>query len=393
VLASILDYLSRFRPSQIAVRWPERVRASVGACVGIATTGIAMRFVPGGGAALPLLIAPMGASAVLLFAVPASPLAQPWAIVGGNLVAAVVGVTSGILIADPVGAAACAIAFTIAGMLALRCVHPPSGAVALTAVISGPAIHQLGYGFVVAPVGAQTLFLLGSALAYHALTGHRYPHAAATARPADADARAPRDGAPAFTREDLAAALKAREDWLDIAPDDLDALLRDLRRQALTRTSQHVRAADVMSPPLATVPAGASAADAWRLLHRHRADALPVIDGERRLAGVITRERLREAGFAHRAARPAGALAMRWPLRRPDRRAARTTIDTLIDAAHPCVHHARPLADLLALFASGAHAHLPVLDDDGRVAGVVTQADLIAGLDRHTHRFCHRSAA
>jgi CBS domain-containing membrane protein len=34
----------------------------------------------------------VGASAVLVFAVPNSPLAQPWAVVGGNTVSALVGV-------------------------------------------------------------------------------------------------------------------------------------------------------------------------------------------------------------------------------------------------------------------------------------------------------------
>ncbi|ONQ60359.1 HPP family protein, partial [Burkholderia cenocepacia] len=59
---------------------------------------------------------------------------------------------------------------------ALRCVHPPSGAVALTAVVGGPAIHALGFGFVLQPIALQSAILLSAALVYHALTGHRYPH-------------------------------------------------------------------------------------------------------------------------------------------------------------------------------------------------------------------------
>ena len=386
---SFLDFLSRFRPSQLPVRWPERLRACIGAFVGIAVTGLGMLLTPGGGAALPFLIAPMGASAVLLFAVPASPLAQPWAIVGGNLVAALVGVTCGILIPQPLGAAACAIAFAIGGMLLLRCVHPPSGAVALTAVLGGPSIHALGYGFVVEPVGAQTLFLLGSALAWHALTGHRYPHvSAAAAKPA---AAAQAGAATGFTRAELEAALRERDELLDIAPEDLEALLRDLQQQAYARASQHVTAADIMSAPRATVPASASAAHAWQLLHQHGADALPVTDAASRLAGFITRDRLHDAGFAHGAARPRG-VAKHWPQRLRDRRAASTTIAALIDAAHPSVHHANPVVDLIALFANGAHAHLPVLDDEGRLAGVVTQTDLIAGLHRHARRHFRRAA-
>ncbi|UUZ55438.1 HPP family protein [Massilia sp. H-1] len=51
------------------------------------------------------LIAPMGASAVLLFCLPASPLAQPWAVIGGNLVSALVGVACARLLPDPLLAA------------------------------------------------------------------------------------------------------------------------------------------------------------------------------------------------------------------------------------------------------------------------------------------------
>ena len=62
----------------------ERIIACIGATIGIALTGAIGGLVLGNGPHVPLLVAPMGASAVLLFAVPASPLAQPWSIIGGN---------------------------------------------------------------------------------------------------------------------------------------------------------------------------------------------------------------------------------------------------------------------------------------------------------------------
>ena len=66
--------------------------------------------------------------AVLLFAAPASPLAQPWSVVGGNTLSTLVGVACVLLIPDPVAAAAVAVALAIAVMFALRCLHPPGGA-------------------------------------------------------------------------------------------------------------------------------------------------------------------------------------------------------------------------------------------------------------------------
>jgi CBS domain-containing membrane protein len=107
--------------------------------------------------------------AVLLFGVPASPLAQPWSIVGGNLVAALIGVTAAHWIPSPLIAAAVAIGVTLSAMSSLRCVRPPSGAVALTAVLGGPHILALGYGFVLVPVGLNSLLLTLGAIVYNTL--------------------------------------------------------------------------------------------------------------------------------------------------------------------------------------------------------------------------------
>src|SRR6185436_10202571 len=69
-----------------------------------------------------------------------------------------------------------AVFLAIAAMFALRCLHPPSGAVALTAVLGGPAVHAAGYGFVLVPVALNSLLLLGVALLFNNATGRRYPH-------------------------------------------------------------------------------------------------------------------------------------------------------------------------------------------------------------------------
>eukprot|EP01031_Cornospumella_fuschlensis_P010795 gene10795-13211_t len=128
-------FLVRLLPGLGPIPFGEKVRAGIGAMVALIATGLATRALLGADAPIPLLIAPMGASAGLLFAVPSSPLAQPWSIIGGNLVAALVGVSAARLIADPFLAAGVAAGVAIFLMLLLRCLHPPSGAVALTAVL------------------------------------------------------------------------------------------------------------------------------------------------------------------------------------------------------------------------------------------------------------------
>jgi len=44
-------------------------------------------------------------------------------------------------------------------MLSSRCLHPPGGAVAVTAVIGGPALQALGLGWALRPVGSGSLLL------------------------------------------------------------------------------------------------------------------------------------------------------------------------------------------------------------------------------------------
>ncbi|MFM8392186.1 MAG: HPP family protein, partial [Methylophilaceae bacterium] len=118
----------------------------------------------------------MGASAVLLFALPASPLAQPWSIIGGNLIAAVVGITCAKLIATPILSVALAGGLAIALMMRFRCLHPPSGAVALTAILGGSQVSELGYQFVFSPVLVNSLLLVMLAIIFNLLAKRDYPH-------------------------------------------------------------------------------------------------------------------------------------------------------------------------------------------------------------------------
>ena len=372
-------WLTGFAPSRVSINQRERLRSSIGALIGIALTGGLAHWLLGSVSIVPFLIAPMGASAVLLFGVPASPLAQPWSIIGGNLVASIVGVTCAMLIPNPIAAAAVAIAFAITGMFALRCVHPPSGAVALTAVLGGPAVRALGYEFVFEPVLLQSVFLLGSALVYHAVTGHRYPHAAA--KPAERTAPAQ----PGFSRADLEAVLRERDEILDIDPADLEEILRETEIRAYARSFGELTCADVMTRDVVAIAPETTVRDARRLLRRHDIKALPVIDAQRHVRGIVTRADLVDDHLnAHQGRR----LAMRVGIRLARWFAPRTGTDdavhTLMSAPVRTVATTTPIADLMAIFAGRGHHHVPVVDAQQRLAGIVTQADLISGLHRQS---------
>ena len=143
------------------------------------------------------LVASMGASAVLLFAVPHGPLSQPWAVLGGHLVSAVVGVACTKVIAQPMLAAPVAVGLAIGTMHYLRCIHPPGGATALSAVVGGETVHQLGFHYVLTPVLLNaTIILLVALLFNYPFPWRRYPlalaqrPAAAVPASAETDARA-----------------------------------------------------------------------------------------------------------------------------------------------------------------------------------------------------------
>jgi CBS-domain-containing membrane protein len=123
-----------------------------------------------------MLVASMGASAVLLFAVPHGALSQPWPVFGGHLISALIGVTCAKLIPEPTLAAGLAVALAIGAMHYLNCLHPPGGATALSAVIGGQAVHQLGYQYLLTPVLLNVVTLLLIAIVFnYPFRWRRYP--------------------------------------------------------------------------------------------------------------------------------------------------------------------------------------------------------------------------
>ena len=164
------QWLRAFLPGRLAIDSAERWRAVIGAGLGILVAAVVSRYFASPEAMW--LVAPLGASAVLVFAVPSSPLAQPWAVVGGNTLSALVGIACVRLIGDPALAGSVAVALAIAVMMATRCLHPPGGAMALFVVLS----HSTAFDFALFPALTNSLLLVLAGTAYNSATGRRYPH-------------------------------------------------------------------------------------------------------------------------------------------------------------------------------------------------------------------------
>lgn len=165
------------------------------------------------------IIASMGASAVLLFAVPHGPLSQPWSVFGGHMFAAFIGVSCAILIKDPFIAASVAVGLTIGVMYYLNCIHPPGGATALTAVVGGETIHQMGYAFLITPVLLNVLSILFIAVVFNALFHwRRYP---AFLQKNNFSSAQSNTQAETISHEDFLSALKEIDTFVDINENEL----------------------------------------------------------------------------------------------------------------------------------------------------------------------------
>jgi CBS-domain-containing membrane protein len=163
------------------------------------------------------LVASMGASAVLLFAVPHGQLSQPWPVLAGHVVSAAIGVACAKWIAPVEVAAACAVGLSIGAMHGLKCIHPPGGATALTAVLGGPAVQALGFQFVLLPVAANAAFMVAAAVAYNRFfPWRRYPAAAG------------HQAAGGVSHERIVEAVRGIDSFVDITEDDLRRLVEAL---------------------------------------------------------------------------------------------------------------------------------------------------------------------
>jgi CBS domain-containing membrane protein len=91
------------------------------------------------------LMASLGASILLVFALPSSPMFQPWAVIAGNTISALIGISCFHLIAEPLFSLPVAAAFSILGMFILRCLHPQAAAVVLIVVLGEIGLYRYAF--------------------------------------------------------------------------------------------------------------------------------------------------------------------------------------------------------------------------------------------------------
>jgi CBS domain-containing membrane protein len=381
----VFNWLLKLRPflvSSIAqLSAGEKLRSSLAAFAAILAVGyLSSLFLEGTG--LVVLVASMGASAVLLFAVPHSPLTQPWPLVGGTVISAFIGVTGASFIADPWVAGAVAVSLSILVMHLTHSLHPPGGAIALLAVLGGESVRAEGYWFVLAPVGLNALIILVAALLINnLLPGHRYP-----ARPVSKIDRKHRHkdltplGRLGLNRDDLHGALRDFDIYLDVSEDDLIQVYDRAGTHAFRRKMGHLTCADIMSRDLATAEYGTDLEEVWARLRYHRVKAMPVVDSFRHVIGIVTLvDFLKRANL--KTYETFEDRLIKFIRRTPGTHSEKPEVVGQIMATPVVtVRMDTHIAELVPLLSDKGMHHIPIVDEKSRLVGMVTQSDLIAAM-------------
>jgi CBS domain-containing membrane protein len=371
-LSNLVSYARAWLPGHNTVDARERMRAVAGAAIGLLLTGLLCRWMaPLTGHSI-WLIAPMGASAVLVFAVPASPLAQPWSVLVGNTLSTLVGIACVRWIPDTAWAAAAGVGLAIGLMFATRSLHPPGGAAALLAVLT----HTTDFSAAFFPAFANSLLLVLAGVAYNSLTGRRYPHVQ-LARPPSAEA-----GEARFSQADIDAVLARYNQVLDISRDDLESLIQQTELESYKRRLGTLHCRDIMSRDPISVEFGTPLQEAWMLMKQRQIKALPVTDRTGRVVGIVTRaDFFRQLDLEHHEG-IAGRL-------RDLIRATRTVVSNKPEVVGQIMTRQvrvasadRPVVDLVPLFSEGGHHHIPIIDHEKRLTGMITQSDFVRALYR-----------
>ncbi|WP_334192160.1 HPP family protein [Pararhodobacter sp.] len=330
------------------------------------------------------LIAPMGASAVILFALPNSPLAQPWSAIVGNSLSGLAALGVHRLALDPALAIGASAGLALLVMFLTRSLHPPGGAVALTAAMNPAMLEAMGLRFVLMPVLLGTVSLVIMAMAWHRLTGRIYPF------------RQPHEAGPHATAD------KAAEQRLGLAPEELARILADYRQSAnlgvedlsrLIAAAEQVAAGhalgamtcdDIMSRDLVTVRPEARSATVADLFRKHGFTSIPVVDGKGAMLGVIFQldliRRARRDALRKRR-RFSGAMAALGGDPSPGTLRAAEIMTTAL----PTATRGTLVASVLPLLSDGGAEAVPVMEED-RIVGIVTRTDMLSALARSTAR-------
>ncbi|CAG9232027.1 CBS domain containing membrane protein [Paraburkholderia sabiae] len=153
--------------------------------------------------------------------------------------------------------------------------------------------------------------------------------------------------------------------------DERRALLGELHRQAYMHELLRLTCADVMRKPPVTVSVDETIGGALKTLDAHHIKLLPVVDAQGRLQGVVTHVDLQPLDEVLPFLRLASDTTA------PESERREWPVTTVMSGHVKYVDVLTPLTDVIPLFTKNGHHHLPVVEEGGRVVGMLTQADIV----------------
>ncbi len=337
----------------------ERTLCGVGALLGLVLSSLISWWLLGGINAW--YIAPMGASSVLLFAVSASPLSQPWNVLVGNSIAAIVGVSASLYIADLTWAFGLAVGVSIFLMMSTDSLHPPSGAVAITAVLGGEAVHQLGYAFVLYPVLLNSTLLLICAVLFNRMIRRDYPLLRTHLNPRSSDPTPMQK--VTIQPQDIEYALEQQTELLDISQYDLENIIFQAQRHANQRFELEGKCADMMTKDVIYLQSEDEVLGVLDIFKQMNIMSLPVVNAQHVLVGTL-----------------ALSDVVAWLMTTQHTSSSRQLVKQIM---HRQVVTVRPEQNILAIlpyFVDKSFNYLPVVGPEQVLQGIISRADMLAYL-------------
>lgn len=363
-----------FGQDQTNVSQRERYRASGGAFIGLLFTMIAGRYLGGLGGVSDWVMASLGASALLVFVLPSSPMAQPWAVIGGNLISAVVGIACVNLFGNPMVTAPVAVGLSILCMFVLRCLHPPAAAVAMITSLGSIS----GFQYALFPVLTDSVLLIVMGVIYNNLTGKAYPNFWRL-MPLAPELEANQS-------KEIDAVLSRYNQVIDINRADLAGLIGQVELRAYEYKLKGIKCAEIMTTEVLSLEVTTPLEVAWKTLRNNHIKAMPVIDRGRRVVGMVTVEDfLRHAnvdfhqnfgqrmrGFLRNGLKGVEKKLTAYP----------NAVGQIMTKKVRVISEGRNVMDLVGIFHGQGHHHLPVIDSHQALVGIITQSDFVAAIDK-----------
>jgi len=257
-------------------------------------------------------------------------------------------------------------------------------------VLGGEQVSELGYTFVLFPVMLNGLLLFAAVLLLNNMVpGRRYP---------SRNLRQREEGNSDFwttlshgiSSQDLRSAIKSLNEFVDITEEQLDKLYQATIIQMRKRQLGDIHCEHVMSKDVVCVKESTPLSQVWEILQRHHFKAVPVLDHKNRVCGIITQSDLANLFMTKMRPESSGNTHIK--------KTSNDTAEILVDyfnvtpvgvvmsAPATTIDSRRHIVEAIPIFVERKIHHIPVVDANRVIAGILTRTDLLTLLENSNNR-------